>query len=102
LILNTIHKGAALAFIDFGDLTAKDIALKSMQIAADKCVYTNHSWTLNWLPSEIQSDSVDSIKDIKLAVPKKEEILKWRVRERERRFKQNEILKKIQRVETKL
>lgn len=48
--------GAARALIDVEGLTAKDIALKSMKIAADKCVYTNHTWiceTLNWLPSEI-------------------------------------------------
>ena len=48
--------GAARALIDVEGLTAKDIALKSMKIAADKCVYTNHNWiceTLNWLPSEI-------------------------------------------------
>lgn len=67
---------AARALIDIEGLSAKDIALKSMKIAADKCVYTNHNWiceTLNWLPSEIQSDSVDSIKDLKLgATPKQE------------------------------
>jgi ATP-dependent protease HslVU (ClpYQ) peptidase subunit len=55
-ILFLFFSGAARALIDVEGLTAKDIALKSMKIAADKCVYTNHNWiceTLNWLPSEI-------------------------------------------------
>jgi hypothetical protein len=56
LILIYFFSGAARALIDIEGLSAKDIALKSMKIAADKCVYTNHNWiceTLNWLPSEI-------------------------------------------------
>ncbi len=42
--------------MDIEGLSAKDIALKSMKIAADKCIYTNHNWvieTISWSPSEI-------------------------------------------------
>ena len=48
-----------------------------MQIAADKCVYTNHNWVLEsikWEDSEINKDSIESIMDSrtlpKLDLPK--------------------------------
>lgn len=34
---------AARAYIECGNLSAKDIAVKSLQIAADICIYTNNS-----------------------------------------------------------
>ncbi len=37
---------AAKALIDIKGLTALDIATKSMNIAADICVYTNHNFTI--------------------------------------------------------
>ncbi|KAL4446076.1 hypothetical protein ABPG74_021615 [Tetrahymena malaccensis] len=57
---------AARALIDIDGLSAKDIALKSMKIAADKCIYTNHNWvveTLKWDPNDFKQDSIDSIMD---------------------------------------
>ncbi|EAS04180.1 ATP-dependent protease HslVU, peptidase subunit (macronuclear) [Tetrahymena thermophila SB210] len=63
---------AARALIDIDGMSAKDIALKSMKIAADKCIYTNHNWvveTLKWDPSEFKQDSIDSIMDSK-SLPK--------------------------------
>jgi hypothetical protein len=34
---------AAIALLDYGDLSAEDIVRKSMKIAGDICVYTNHN-----------------------------------------------------------
>lgn len=39
-------KGAAKALIDIEGLTAEDIALKSMKIAASKCIYTNDNFVM--------------------------------------------------------
>jgi ATP-dependent HslUV protease subunit HslV len=38
---------AAKAYMSFeNELTAKDIALKSLKIAGDLCIYTNHNTTI--------------------------------------------------------
>jgi ATP-dependent HslUV protease, peptidase subunit HslV len=38
-------EAAALALEDIPDMTAEEIALKSMKIAAKMCIYTNDSFT---------------------------------------------------------
>lgn len=43
---------AARALIDQPGLSAMDIARKSMNIAADMCVYTNHNFVEDTIPSE--------------------------------------------------
>ena len=43
-------QAAALALLRNTDLTAKDIAEKALNIAADICVYTNHQLTIEVLP----------------------------------------------------
>jgi len=40
---------AARALIDLPEMNAMDVAKKSMKIAADICVYTNHNWTIESL-----------------------------------------------------
>lgn len=40
------YSAAALALIDRPDLDAEEIVRKSMKIAGDICVYTNHNLTL--------------------------------------------------------
>ncbi len=40
---------AAKAYLDGSDLEAKEIALRSLRIAADICVYTNHNITVEEL-----------------------------------------------------
>ncbi|BDA40856.1 ATP-dependent protease subunit HslV [Coccomyxa sp. Obi] len=44
---------AARALIDLPDYDAKAIADKSMKIAADTCIYTNHNFTYLTLESEV-------------------------------------------------
>ncbi len=43
---------AARALADIKDLTAEDIVKKSMKIAADICVYTNHNLTIETLKTK--------------------------------------------------
>ena len=43
---------AARALIDVPGMDAKAIALKSMRIAADTCVYTNHNFVVEALPGD--------------------------------------------------
>ena len=43
---------AATALIDVDGLTAEEIAKKSMKIAADLCIYTNHNTTMEILKNE--------------------------------------------------
>ena len=43
LILNVFWVAAATALIDIEGISAEEIAKKSMKIAADLCVYTNHN-----------------------------------------------------------
>jgi ATP-dependent HslUV protease subunit HslV len=40
---------AARALKDFENLSAEEIALRSMKIAADLCIYTNHNFTIESL-----------------------------------------------------
>lgn len=40
---------AALAYLDASDFSAKDIALKSMKIASDICIYTNSNFMVEEL-----------------------------------------------------
>lgn len=42
-------KSAALALVENTDMSAKEIAAKALKIAADICVYTNHSITVEEL-----------------------------------------------------
>ena len=43
---------AATALLDIEGLTASDIAKKSMKIAADLCVYTNHNTMIELLENK--------------------------------------------------
>ena len=43
---------AAKALIDIEGMTAEQIAIKSMKIAADLCIYTNHNTTMEILVNE--------------------------------------------------
>ena len=43
---------AAKALIDVPGLTAMDIALKSMKIASELCIYTNNNFTIETLPNK--------------------------------------------------
>jgi ATP-dependent HslUV protease subunit HslV len=36
--------GAARALLAHTDMSAEEIGLKAMKIAADKCIYTNHNF----------------------------------------------------------
>ena len=40
---------AALAYLDASDFSAKDIAVKSMKIASDICIYTNSNFMVEEL-----------------------------------------------------
>ena len=40
---------AALAYLDAGDLDAREIALRSLRIAADICIFTNEEVTVEEL-----------------------------------------------------
>ncbi len=40
---------AALAYMETSDLSAKEIAMKSLEIAGNICIYTNHSTTVEEL-----------------------------------------------------
>jgi ATP-dependent HslUV protease subunit HslV len=42
-------QSAAKALLDIEDLTAMEIALKSMRIASELCVYTNNNFTIESL-----------------------------------------------------
>ena len=44
-IIHIFHQGAARALLSHTDLSAEEIGLKAMKIAADKCIYTNHNFT---------------------------------------------------------
>jgi len=45
-------QSAATALMDNTDLSARDIVEKSLNIAADICIYTNHNLTIETLDSE--------------------------------------------------
>ena len=49
LLTNTLHLAAAQALIDVPGMEAEDIVLKSMKIAGDICIYTNHNLTIEKL-----------------------------------------------------
>jgi hypothetical protein len=49
---------AAIALLDYGDLSAEDIVRKSMKIAGDICVYTNHNLIIEKLEPQGASGSV--------------------------------------------
>jgi len=44
--LSLFFTAAARALIDQPNLSAEEVARKSMQIAADICVYTNHNFVV--------------------------------------------------------
>ena len=50
---------AARALIDQPGLTAQEIAEKSMNIAADMCVYTNHNFVIETLDLTETHDDAD-------------------------------------------
>lgn len=45
-------RSAAIALMENTDLSARDVVVKSLNIAGDICVYTNHSLTIEELDSE--------------------------------------------------
>ena len=45
-------QSAAMALLDNSDLSAKEIVVKSLNIAADICIYTNHNQTIEELDSK--------------------------------------------------
>ncbi len=47
-------RSAAQALLEHTELSARDIVEKSLHIAADVCVYTNHNLTIEELDSETQ------------------------------------------------
>ena len=49
-------KAAAIALMDHTEMTARDIVVKGLNIAADICVYTNHTQTIEEL-SHIKNTS---------------------------------------------
>ena len=49
---------AARALYDFPDLSAEDICKRSIKIAADLCVYTNHDVTLKKIEEEKAAEEV--------------------------------------------
>jgi ATP-dependent HslUV protease subunit HslV len=48
---STFARAAARALVENTNLDAREIALKSMKIAADTCIYTNHNFTIEELDS---------------------------------------------------
>ena len=44
LFVLLILLGAARALLAHTDMSAEEIGLKAMKIAADKCIYTNHNF----------------------------------------------------------
>lgn len=57
---------AARALIDIPGMDAKAIALKSMNIAADTCVYTNHNFVVEALPGDDEkAEKKDAAKEKK-------------------------------------
>jgi ATP-dependent HslUV protease subunit HslV len=45
-------QSAAMALLDNSELSAKEIVVKSLNIAADICIYTNHNQTIEELDSK--------------------------------------------------
>ncbi|PCJ46355.1 MAG: HslU--HslV peptidase proteolytic subunit [Gammaproteobacteria bacterium] len=45
-------QAAAMALLDNSDFSAKEIVVKSLNIAADICIYTNHNQTIEELDSK--------------------------------------------------
>ena len=45
-------QSAAMALLDNSDLSANEIVVKSLNIAADICIYTNHNQTIEELDSK--------------------------------------------------
>ncbi|MFT5451287.1 MAG: ATP-dependent HslUV protease subunit HslV [Enterobacterales bacterium] len=45
-------QSAAMALLDNSDLSAREIVVKSLNIAADICIYTNHNQTIEELDSK--------------------------------------------------
>lgn len=56
-------QSAARALLDSTDLSARDIVEKSLGIAADICIYTNHSRTIEELDAVQPGPSSESKKD---------------------------------------
>eukprot|EP00357_Protocruzia_adherens_P024873 CAMPEP_0115005884 /NCGR_PEP_ID=MMETSP0216-20121206/20153_1 /TAXON_ID=223996 /ORGANISM="Protocruzia adherens, Strain Boccale" /LENGTH=191 /DNA_ID=CAMNT_0002372327 /DNA_START=143 /DNA_END=718 /DNA_ORIENTATION=+ len=50
-------QSAAQALVDIDGLTAEEIARKSMKIAADTCIYTNHNFVVEKLPNRASQRS---------------------------------------------
>jgi len=51
---------AAKALIDQPGLSAEDIAKKAMKIAADICVYTNHTFTIESIDVEVPGETSEA------------------------------------------
>ena len=49
---STYAKSAAHALVDNTDLSAREVVEKSLNIAADICIYTNHNLTIESLPNK--------------------------------------------------
>jgi ATP-dependent HslUV protease, peptidase subunit HslV len=56
---SSFAKAAARALVENTDLDAKSIALRSMKIAADTCIYTNHNFTIEELDSVTNPSNKD-------------------------------------------
>lgn len=55
----TYALAAARALIDQPNLDALEIAEKSMNIASDICVYTNHNYTIEVIEESAEGDDAD-------------------------------------------
>ena len=54
---SSFAKAAAHALVDHSDLSAEEIVRKSLNIAADICIYTNHNLTVKTLENHAESNS---------------------------------------------
>ena len=54
---------AARALVDVPDLTAKEIAVRSMDIASDMCVYTNSNYVIESISGEDEGEGEGEDKD---------------------------------------
>ena len=53
------HLAAAKALLDIPDLTAEDIAFRSMTIAADLCLHTNHHFSTEVLERALDVPQIE-------------------------------------------
>ncbi len=61
LIYRFVPIAASLALLDQPNLTAEEIVRKSMKIAGDICVYTNHNLTVEKIEPKVEEANKNTL-----------------------------------------